>query len=77
MRALIQQYMKFINTEATLELSHCCLHMLTNSLMHHGPHDSLSADVGLVEQRVEVRQEAVADLQVMSGAVHQERVSAV
>jgi len=45
--------------------------------MHQGTHYSLSINVGLVEQRVEVRQEVVSDVKVMPGGVHQEGVEAV
>lgn len=51
--------------------------MLIDSLMHHGTHYSLSVNVGLVEQSVEVWQEGVSDVQVMLGGVHQERISAI
>lgn len=61
----------------SLTLLHCCLHMLTNSLMHHGTHYGLSISVGLVVQRVEVWQEGVSDVQVMLGGVHQERIKAI
>lgn len=45
--------------------------------MHHGPHYGLSVDVSVEEERVEVGQEGVSDVQVMLGGLHQERVSAV
>lgn len=51
--------------------------MLEDLLMHYGPHDGLSCGVGFVEERVEVRQQRVADVQVMFGALHQGGLGAV
>lgn len=45
--------------------------------MHHGTHYGLSISVGLVEQRVEVWQEGVSDVQVMPGGAHQEGISTI
>ena len=48
-----------------------------HALVHHGSHHSVPADVGLVEEGVEVGQQRVADVQVVLGGPHQEGVGSV
>lgn len=48
-----------------------------DSLVHDGPHHRLAGSVSLVEERVEVRQQRVADVQVVLGTGHQARVGTV
>lgn len=45
--------------------------------MHDGTYDGAPRGVGLVEERVEIRQQRVADRQVVFGARHQQGVGAV
>lgn len=42
--------------------------------MQQWPHDCVSVDVSFVEQRVQVGQQSVANVQVMLGALHQHGV---
>lgn len=45
-----------------------------DSLVQQGPHHRVPVAVGVVEQRVQVGQQGVANAQVMLGAVHQRGV---
>ena len=45
-----------------------------NSLMDQGPRYSVSPGVSSVEKGVEVGQQGVADVQIISGGIHQQRV---
>lgn len=68
------------NYRATTAQSNCTARenilskFLNDLLVHDGTNNGLPRGVGFVEERVEVRQECVSDLQVMFGGRHQQRV---
>lgn len=48
-----------------------------HSLVHHRPHHRVAVDVRPVEERVEIGQQRVADVQVVLGGLHQEGVGSI